>query len=30
MKTHAKTVDELMLENDILVEEHDYIEPSFR
>lgn len=28
MKTHAKTVDELMLENDILVEENDHIEPS--
>ncbi len=28
LKTHAKTVDELMLENDILVGEHDLIEPS--
>ncbi|OIJ17560.1 hypothetical protein BKP37_03460 [Anaerobacillus alkalilacustris] len=28
LKTHAKTVDELMLENEILVGEHDYIEPS--
>nr|WP_182080377.1 G5 and 3D domain-containing protein [Anaerobacillus isosaccharinicus]MBA5584140.1 DUF348 domain-containing protein [Anaerobacillus isosaccharinicus]QOY37451.1 DUF348 domain-containing protein [Anaerobacillus isosaccharinicus] len=28
LKTHAKTVDELMLENDILVGEHDFIEPS--
>ncbi|WNF37091.1 ubiquitin-like domain-containing protein [Bacillaceae bacterium IKA-2] len=27
-KTHAKTVDELMLENNIVVGEHDYIEPS--
>ncbi|OIJ14475.1 hypothetical protein BKP35_06905 [Anaerobacillus arseniciselenatis] len=28
LKTHSKTVDELMLENDILVGEHDFIEPS--
>ncbi|RXJ00898.1 DUF348 domain-containing protein [Anaerobacillus alkaliphilus] len=28
LKTHAKTVDELMLENDILVGEHDFVEPS--
>jgi uncharacterized protein YabE (DUF348 family) len=28
LKTHAKTVDELMLENAILVGEHDFIEPS--
>lgn len=27
-KTHAKTVDELMLENNIVVGEHDFIEPS--
>ncbi|MCT8136358.1 DUF348 domain-containing protein [Anaerobacillus sp. CMMVII] len=28
LKTHAKTVDALMLENDILVGKHDFIEPS--
>jgi uncharacterized protein YabE (DUF348 family) len=28
LKTHAKTVDELMLENDILVGDHDFIEPA--
>lgn len=28
LKTHAKTVDELMLENDILVGDHDFVEPS--
>ncbi len=28
IQTHAKTVDQLMIENEILVDAHDFIEPS--